>query len=255
MPDFRHATYLFLLLELLVAAGMFRFGLSPLMLAIPVVLYGAALTAGSFFINLNFYVRSRSRGGGAIGYAITFDDGPHPQTGPILDVLKARNIRATFFFCGDNIARYPALARRAHEEGHAIGNHTRTHSFFFDLKSARAMREEISQTDRMIAAITGYRPRFFRPPYGVTNPPLARAIRDTGHISVAWTFRTFDTVLRGASRVGARVARLLRPGTIMVLHDHNPAVIPILEEIIDRAEALGYRAVRLDELLNEDNHA
>ena len=81
--------------------------------------------------------------------------------------------------------------------GHLLGNHTFTHSYFIDLFSTRRLRAELADTDAAIAAATGRRPRLFRPPYGVTTPNFARALRASGHACIGWSVRSLDTVATG----------------------------------------------------------
>ena len=101
--------------------------------------------------------------------AMTFDDGPHPRLTPrLLDMLKARSIRATFFLIGENAAEYPDIVRRIAAEGHEIGNHTWDHPQLTKLNPA-ALREEIDRTSSTIAEITGKLPTVMRPPYGATS--------------------------------------------------------------------------------------
>jgi peptidoglycan/xylan/chitin deacetylase (PgdA/CDA1 family) len=99
--------------------------------------------------------------------ALTFDDGPAPPfTGQILDVLRDYRVPATFFVCGQNAERHPELVRRIHAEGHTLGNHTYSHPFLY-IQSRQRIAEEIDRTQEVIGRLTGYRPRLFRPPYGV----------------------------------------------------------------------------------------
>jgi len=167
--------------------------------------------------------------------SLTFDDGPGEATPQILDILKKANIRATFFLCGENVERFPDLARRIADEGHEIGNHTYSHPYLFWKTPGRIVRE-ITRAQAVIARSTGCQPRVFRPPYGVRWFGLF-PILSQNHLSpVMWSVSGADWRLP-AAKIGSRVIRKAKPGSIILLHDGVP-----LKEGGDRkatAEALG----------------
>ncbi|EKD82177.1 MAG: chitin deacetylase, partial [uncultured bacterium] len=97
---------------------------------------------------------------------LTFDDGPHPRTTPkVLEILRQRNIKAIFFVLGLQAAKYPALVKQIHDEGHLIGNHSYSHKNLAQL-SEEGLRGELNRTSRLIESITGSKPAYLRPPYG-----------------------------------------------------------------------------------------
>lgn len=183
--------------------------------------------------------------------ALTFDDGPHPVHTPlVLDILKEKNIRAAFFVKGRAAAMHPEILKRIDEEGHILGNHSWSHSFWFDFFSFRRMRKDLETTNILIEEITGRIPRFFRPPYGVTNPPLARAIMETGMITIGWNIRSLDTLKGDPEKILSRISSSLSPGSIILMHDNLPAGNVILGRVIDEVKKNGYTFVRADKLLN-----
>lgn len=179
--------------------------------------------------------------------ALSFDDGPQEETEKVLDVLKEKGVKAVFFLIGEKAARRPDLVRRIHDEGHLIGNHSYHHGFFFDLLGPGSMAREIQKTNAVIEEILGLQPRWFRPPYGVTNPSLAKALRRTKMKSVGWSLRSLDTVSRDPSALLRRILHRLHPGAILLLHDTQPLCHQILPELIDRSREKGFTFVRLDQ--------
>jgi len=117
--------------------------------------------------------------------AISFDDGPHPMTEKVLDLLQKYNAKATFFCIGNQIEKHPDIFQRILQEGHVVGNHTFTHSKKFGVFPTKSVVEEITQTDEIIQNVSGKKVLFFRPPFGVTNPKIGRAIGITKHKIIA----------------------------------------------------------------------
>jgi peptidoglycan/xylan/chitin deacetylase (PgdA/CDA1 family) len=185
--------------------------------------------------------------------AISFDDGPASEYSPqILDILNENQVHAAFFCIGKNISGKEELFRRYHGEGHLIGNHSYSHGTWFDLLSSRKMLMDLKQMDEAMQGLIGLRPRFFRPPYGVTNPSLRKAVVDGDYMAIGWTIRSLDTVIRNKQKLLNCVLNSLRPGSIILFHDTSPTTASILPEFIREARALGFKIIRLDKLLNLD---
>lgn len=177
---------------------------------------------------------------------LTFDDGIHPiHTVKCLDLLRAQNVRAHFFVIGKNISGNESILKRMHDEGHVIGNHSFQHSWHFDLLGSKAMQAEIEQTNQLICSILGQSPRLFRPPYGVTNPNLARAIRKTGMISMGWNLRSFDTVAKNRNELLQRLIKKTRPNSLILLHDRCEVTLQVLTDYIEYCQLEGYTFVTL----------
>ena len=149
---------------------------------------------------------------------LTFDDGPaSPSTDQILDILRDRQVPATFFVCGSNAERHPDLLRRMSAEGHTIGNHTYSH-FFPYLMTCAQMAEEIDRTQQVIEEVTGRRPVLFRPPYGARWFGLYPLLRERGLKVVQWSDTGYDWKEDEDSIVRLSLERL-GPGSIILLHD------------------------------------
>jgi peptidoglycan/xylan/chitin deacetylase (PgdA/CDA1 family) len=185
--------------------------------------------------------------------ALTFDDGPGPETPLILDALHEAGVRATFFLCGINVERHPEIARRIIAEGHEIGNHTYSH-LRLPGRSPGRIALELDRAQDVIEHHTGRRPTLFRPPYGLRwfglFPILAREQMRT----VMWSVNSFDW-RAPSNTITKRVIRRAAPGAIILLHDGVPpqervnrkATVEALPEIL-RALANRYRLVTISEL-------
>jgi peptidoglycan/xylan/chitin deacetylase (PgdA/CDA1 family) len=149
--------------------------------------------------------------------ALTFDDGPCESTARILEVLARYNVRATFFQCGANVERMPAVAREVAAAGHEIGNHTHTHPML-PFRPTASIEDEISRAQRAIEIHTGVTPRWFRAPFGVRWFGLRRAQGRFGLTGVMWTVIGYDWN-RKADAIFERVIRGVSNGAIICLHD------------------------------------
>jgi peptidoglycan/xylan/chitin deacetylase (PgdA/CDA1 family) len=178
--------------------------------------------------------------------ALTFDDGPCAQTPAVLDVLKKHNVQAAFFVIGRNISGNEGALARIAREGHLIGNHTFTHTPWFPFFPSGKMVLDLGKNAEIISNVTGARVKWFRPPYGITNPMLAKAVNKTGYKVMGWSIRSYDTSSNNPEKVIKRVKRLLKPGAVILLHDRCPKTPDVVEEIIRHARSLGYEFLRPD---------
>lgn len=212
---------------------------------------------GSSAIGSGYYVETVCNGSTKEKIiALTFDDGPEPLlTENILDVLKKNKIQAAFFFIGNKMEKHPDVVKRVVADGHIIGNHSYSHHRWFDLFPRKKMVAELQQTNNIAAKITGKKIKFFRPPYGVTTPVLAKAINALGFETIGWNIRSFDTVIKDPSRLPERISQRLRNGAILLLHDTAPATQQSLQTIIDRIGQQGYSFARLDHLIQKEAYA
>ncbi len=148
--------------------------------------------------------------------ALTFDDGPHPDSTPqLLDILKKHNARATFFMIGNLAQRYPHLVKDAAQAGHAIGNHSWDHPSF-PLISARERRAQIRACQK---ALDPYGSRIFRPPYGDQTFASRLDALFTGHQVVTWNVISKDWLDHEASWFVDCLMKEIRPGSIVLFHD------------------------------------
>lgn len=218
-----------------------------------VFLYSIVLFLGSYFIQLRFFIDSYCEGSVETNaVALTFDDGPSPRFTPeILRILDKYQIPAAFFCIGKNIAGNESILKQMDASGHLIGNHSDTHHFWFDLWPADKMLDDIREMDHKTGLLLGKTNSFFRPPYGVTNPNLVKAIRKGNYLSIGWSIRSMDTVLKDKDKLRDRVCRQLKPGAIVLFHDHGWHTASVLESVILEIQSRGLRIVRVDELIGK----
>lgn len=183
--------------------------------------------------------------------AMTFDDGPHPSNTPrLLDMLKQRNIKATFFLVGKNAKEYPHLVRRIIEEGHEIGNHTWTHASLTSRSDAQ-IHSELKMTEDAIVAACGVRPRIMRPPYGAVNAHVKDVVFSSfGYSTILWSVDPNDWKRPGVSVVTSRLVNGAHKGAILLAHDIHAPTIQAMPSTFDQLLAKGYQFVTVSQLMN-----
>lgn len=221
--------------------------------AVIFVVYIAINVYGSFVLSAQYFVPVRSKANVPVdNISITFDDGPIPgKTERILEILKQHNVESAFFCIGHRVKENPGLVKRIHAEGHLIGNHSYWHGKTFDLLPANRVAKELTDTNAIIHDSIGLSPKFFRPPYGITNPMVAGAANRMGFIVVGWSVRSFDTIIKDKSRLFRRVTKLLKAGDIVLFHDYCESTVEMLPDFLQHVSGLGLKIVRVDKLLNE----
>lgn len=178
--------------------------------------------------------------------ALTFDDGPNREyTKALLDGLKKRGVKASFFLMGKNIAGNEELVKRMHDEGHLIGNHTFDHVQLNKLSDAQAC-EQITKTSNRIYEITGEYTTFIRPPFGAWKKDLDCVVT---MIPVLWDIDPLDWKTDNADKVVSRVEKDVEDGDIILLHDNYASSVEAALRIVDDLSKQGYRFVTADELL------
>lgn len=210
----------------------------------------------SYSIQAGFYLKASCRGKkNEKVVALTFDDGPHPlHTSEVLDVLKGYGVPATFFCIGREAEKYPELVQRISSEGHAVGNHSYVHSGFFPLYTSKKMEKDLRRSQEILERITGRPVILFRPPFGVTNPVVAKSVKKTGYRTIGWNIRSFDTRKEKQDRIFRRIAGRLKPGSVILLHDRLPASAPLLKRLLDYLEEQQYRIISLEEMFNIESY-
>ena len=183
--------------------------------------------------------------------ALTFDDSPSPMTEKVLDVLKEHDVKASFFLIGQNIEKYPNILQRIVDEGHIVGNHSWAHTADFPTKTYAEVENEFKKTSALIYKLTGRQPLFFRPPFGVTNPRIGRAVRNLGMKCIGWNIRSLDTVEKYTREaVMSRIASQMKPGSVILLHDRCKDSDKLLQMVLQYINENGYKVVSIEELFN-----
>lgn len=230
------------------------FGISLWWYFLLFITWFSIMTIGSFSMNWNFYLKAitSKKRIKEKKIAITFDDGPNPDyTLDVLRILKQYHAKATFFCIGQNVENYPEILKSISEDGHDIGNHSFSHDLMIDFNSTENWLHEIKQTDNAIQRFTGKKAAIFRPPFGVSTPKLAKALKVTEHQVIGWNIRSYDTVIKNPKSVVNRLTNQIKPGAIILLHDKQSNVLHVLEHLLQFLQKQDYQSVTINELLNE----
>jgi peptidoglycan/xylan/chitin deacetylase (PgdA/CDA1 family) len=188
--------------------------------------------------------------------AMTFDDGPHPQHTPrLLDMLKQRGIKATFFVVGQNAAQYPEILKRIAAEGHELANHSYTHPILNPLGEG-GIREQLDKTHQAVLGATGVTMKLLRPPYGALTENMRRWTYQTfGYRTILWDVDPLDWKVRDAARVQSEILGHARAGSIVLAHDIHKSTVDAMPETLDGLAAKGFKFVTVSELLAMDRPA
>jgi peptidoglycan/xylan/chitin deacetylase (PgdA/CDA1 family)/ubiquinone/menaquinone biosynthesis C-methylase UbiE len=233
----------------------FNVNLAPL----PLIVFVLLCCITPFLPRVSFFLPITSKGRrGTKGVALTFDDGPDPEVTPrLLELLARQGLTATFFVTGQRAERYPDLIRAILAGGHALGNHSYSHSPFLMLKGHATLRREVASAQRVLREF-GIVPLAFRPPVGITSARLWRVLLENGMFCLNFSLRACD---RGNRRVAGLARRLLAkvvPGDIILLHDVAPRqgdVAHLLNEfshLIEGLQKRGLEIVPLARLIGRD---
>lgn len=178
--------------------------------------------------------------------ALTFDDGPSAGcTDQLLDGLKKRNVKATFFLIGKNAENNPQLVRRIYEEGHLIGNHTYSHVEITKVSDEEAI-QELQKTDQIIWKITGEHVQYMRPPFGAWQKELESRLEV---LPVLWTVDPLDWTTENVEEIVNKVVTETKENDIILLHDCYKSSVEAALRIIDDLQKEGYEFVTVDQLL------
>ena len=182
--------------------------------------------------------------------ALTFDDGPHPQNTPrLLDMLRARNVKATFFVIGRSVDLYPQVLRRTVAEGHEIGNHTHTHRLLSKLSNDE-VRGEISRCRDAIVRAAGVQPRTMRPPYGgMLQAQREMVFNEFGNPCILWSVDPLDWKRPGAGVITSRIHAGTTAGSIILSHDLHSQTVDAMPATIDGLLRRGFQFVTVSQLL------
>jgi peptidoglycan/xylan/chitin deacetylase (PgdA/CDA1 family) len=188
--------------------------------------------------------------------ALTFDDGPNgPHTLKLLEVLAKHGVKATFFMIGSYVRQQPEIARAVAQGGHVIGNHTFSHPRLI-FKTAAEARAEVVQCRSVLQDAVGEHSNLFRPPFGGRRPATLRVVRDLGMQPVMWNVSSKDWKAPTAAVIENEVARQIRGGDVVLLHDgshrgmgaERTRTVAATEGLIPRLRDQGYEFVTVEEI-------
>lgn len=252
MLNYRNTNFVFFTILLLLLISSFFVTINWWWFVVLFAVRFLILIIGSSQIELNFHLKAHCNNPleKEKKIALTFDDGPSEFTPQVLEILNKNNVKATFFCIGKNIEKHPKILKQIFDAGHIIGNHSYNHSRFFDFYRKNRIVDEIINTNAIIEKQIGKNAAFFRPPFGVTNPSIKRALQDTKHKVIGWNIRSLDGIARSEKFILNRIKNRIKPGGIVILHDVSQNSVAVLEQLLLFLEENKYKVVSLEQLLN-----
>jgi peptidoglycan/xylan/chitin deacetylase (PgdA/CDA1 family) len=257
MLSFKNTNIVFIGLLIILIGCSYMYAISFYAYVIFFFLYSLILFYGCYYIGSNFFIKVIcSAVTDKKQIAISFDDGPATSfTEEILEVLKRHHIKAAFFCIGNRIAGNEELLLHLYNEDHLIGNHSYSHHFWFDLFSTKKVIADLQLMDTVTKEVIGVKPKLFRPPYGVLNPNIKKAIINGDYTPIGWSVRSFDTVIDNEKKLFNKITASLKPGAIFLFHDTSQTTLNILPLFIQFVKDKGYEIVRLDKMLHLQPYA
>lgn len=185
--------------------------------------------------------------------AMTFDDGPSgPNTPRLLDMLKERGIKATFFFVGENVAQNPQIVKRIVAEGHEVANHSWSHPQLSKMGDD-AVHQELQKTQDAIVAACGVTPKIMRPPYGAFTERQRRWCNgEFGYKVILWDVDPLDWKVRNAAHVQSEILKQAVAGSIILSHDIHKTTVDAMPGTLDALAAKGFKFVTVSQLIAMD---
>ena len=258
VPPVRAMLWLTSIAGVLAGVGAWLGQAPPLWLAVAGLVLDVALaTLGVMLPSLGVFGSVYTRGpADRAEVALTFDDGPNPETTPrVLALLAEHGVHATLFVIGEKALAHAALVRAIAAAGNAVGVHGHVHDPLYALRSTRFVTRDLQRVCDAVERALGVAPTLFRPPIGFVSGPVATAAERRGLTLVGFSARTRDGWSRTPpARVLERASKALENGAIVVLHDaaerddRVPASLPVLAELLVRLRERGFRAVTVDAL-------
>ncbi len=178
--------------------------------------------------------------------ALTFDDGPHPRyTEQLLDGLKKRGVKATFFVTGEHASLHPDIIERMSSEGHLIGNHTYSH-IQLGSNNKEEFKKQLVETNKVISEITGKEVLYVRPPYGSWDKNFETQLN---MFPVLWTIDPLDWCSTNPARTSYKVVSKAEENDIILMHDYYETTVTAALDIVDKLQEKGFEFVTVDELM------
>jgi peptidoglycan/xylan/chitin deacetylase (PgdA/CDA1 family) len=186
--------------------------------------------------------------------ALTFDDGPGPNTEKVIEILNKYNIKATFFVEGSLVKLYPEIAKKIVDAGNEIGNHTYSHINYYTYKNQdkeKILTEEIEKSEKIILQVTGIKTTLLRMPYGYTRDWVLKIAQKKGYKIVSWTFGYDWHLELSSDKLLDLYTKNIHNGAIFLLHDggtNRKKTLAILPNLIEKIKEKGYNIVTISEM-------
>ncbi len=186
--------------------------------------------------------------------AISFDASwGSDKTERLLQILKDKNVKATFFLTGLWIDKYPHLVKKIYEEGHDVENHSNTHPHMTQLSDSE-MADEIKACEEKLVKITGRKPYLFRPPYGDYNDKVIEIAKSLGYYTIQWDVDSLDWRGLDTEAIINRVLPNVKKGSIILFHNNGQFTPEAIPYIIDKLKENGYQIVPISQLIYKENY-
>jgi polysaccharide deacetylase family sporulation protein PdaB len=187
--------------------------------------------------------------------SITFDCAWGADDIPgILDILKSRNVKASFFMVGQWAEKYPDKVKMIALDGHDLANHSYSHLRMGSLNKSK-ITEEIEKCGDVIENLSGKKPDLFRAPYGDYNKIVLEAAEELGYYTIQWNVDSLDWKKEmSRNDIIDRVLKLTNPGSIILFHNDTRYTAELLPEIIDSLRAMGYDFLPVSEMIIKDGY-
>jgi peptidoglycan/xylan/chitin deacetylase (PgdA/CDA1 family) len=235
---------------------------NPIMLAIALTAVSAAAAAAAGYQSMaptgQWYGRTFTGLPGSRQIALTFDDGPNDlHTLRLLEVLARHGVHATFFLIGRYVRQRPEIAREIVKAGHVVGNHTFTHPPLI-FKSETEIRRQLSECRSALQDAIGEHSNLFRPPFGGRRPAVLRVARELGLEPVMWNVTGYDWNAPPAEMIERKVARQIRGGDVILLHDgghkqmgaDRSNSVTATDHLIARYKSEGYEFLAVPQMMS-----
>ncbi len=227
-------------------------------IALLTVPYALVFVWGIFDLRSNFFLRAFIRNKEeprAVG--LTFDDGPDENLTPdILDLLKRFNFHATFFVVATSGQAHPDILKRMIAEGHVVACHDLAHSLMSNFRFFGGLHRDIGAAQAALSGIIGAKPLLYRPPVGLSNPHLGRALARLSLSCVGWSRSARDGGNRRIGGIRRISAIAVRAGDVVLLHDALPKpeykqeIVHRLDGLFERIKKAGLEPVGINELFD-----
>lgn len=220
-----------------------------------IVSIGAFLFYASFNIGSGVYVKALCKGDTKERVvSLTFDDGPDARYTPeLLDVLNAYQAPAYFFCIGSKAEKNREIMDRLFRDGYYTGNHSYAHSWKFPFYSDKEMEDDWCQAEDVLLHTSQGAVLCFRPPFGVTNPRIARVAKELEYTVIGWSIRSYDTIDKSEDRIFRRIVRQLHPGAVILLHDRMPGCASLVARLLEHLKTIDYKVIPLNEMFDIPN--
>lgn len=253
MLTYKNVNRIFILLLLVLILLKVFYSFSLLWINLLILVWVTLAVIGSFHIRWNYFLKAKHSNYSEKGnnIAITFDDGPHPEFTPkVLQLLEKYQAKATFFLIGNQVEKHSNLVSEIINQGHIIGNHTYSHTNNFGFLKTEEVISDLKKNTVLVANLFQKKMNLFRPAFGVTNPRIAKAVKELNLEAIGWSVRSLDTTKDSKEIILNRITKNIKKGDVVLLHDTSQKTLEVLEQFLVILEKKEMKSVTIDQLFN-----